>query len=199
MLDLQLYYSGTRFCSVIEMSASLREMIVICCLCLSLGQVGFNDLIYATALFFHDFLVFGCWFSVHSCCLRQPILFMKLSEPPAVLNWCWLGLHTFVSVDGFVMTSSLILFLIVQRSDVEMFFFYQYKLCKVKKLSTAAKGVPYLVTHDARTIRYPHPDIKSHDTCVVDIATGKITKFTKFEIGACFEDVWNKLHLHISD
>lgn len=53
----------------------------------------------------------------------------------------------------------------------------------MKKLGTAAKGVPYLVTHDARTIRYPHPDIKVHDTAIVDIATGKITSFVKFEIG----------------
>ncbi|XP_039268154.1 small ribosomal subunit protein eS4, Y-like [Styela clava] len=59
----------------------------------------------------------------------------------------------------------------------------KYKLCKVKKLGTAAKGVPFLVTHDARTIRYPHPDVKVHDTVAVDIATGKIISHTKFEIG----------------
>merc|ERR1712168_1302678 len=33
-----------------------------------------------------------------------------------------------------------------------------YKLCKVKKVGTGRKGVPFLVTHDARTIRYPNPD-----------------------------------------
>merc|ERR1711972_892536 len=35
----------------------------------------------------------------------------------------------------------------------------KYKLCKVKKVSTGQKAVPYLVTHDARTIRYPDPDV----------------------------------------
>merc|ERR1712096_13103 len=42
-----------------------------------------------------------------------------------------------------------------------------YKLCKVKKVGTGRKGVPFLVTHDARTIRYPNPDIKVHDTVMV--------------------------------
>ena len=60
---------------------------------------------------------------------------------------------------------------------------WQYKLCKVKKVGTGRKGVPFLVTHDARTIRYPNPDIKVHDTVMVDIATGKITQFIKFEPG----------------
>ncbi|XP_078492775.1 small ribosomal subunit protein eS4-like isoform X2 [Ciona intestinalis] len=59
----------------------------------------------------------------------------------------------------------------------------KYKLCKVKKVATAPKGVPYLVTHDARTIRYPNPDIKVHDTVVVDIASGKITGFVHLDSG----------------
>jgi len=59
----------------------------------------------------------------------------------------------------------------------------KYKLCKVKKVSTGQKAVPFLVTHDARTIRYPNPDIKVHDTVVVDIATGKITSSVKFDSG----------------
>jgi small subunit ribosomal protein S4e len=36
------------------------------------------------------------------------------------------------------------------------------------------KKVPYLITHDARTIRYPDPHIKSNDTVRVDIESGKI-------------------------
>ncbi|GAA97883.1 uncharacterized protein L969DRAFT_52681 [Mixia osmundae IAM 14324] len=40
----------------------------------------------------------------------------------------------------------------------------QYKLCKVKKVQLGAKGVPYLVTHDGRTIRYPDPAIKVNDS-----------------------------------
>ena len=53
----------------------------------------------------------------------------------------------------------------------------------MRKVATGPKGVPYLSTHDARTIRYPDPDIKVHDTVVVDIKSGKITQFVKFETG----------------
>jgi small subunit ribosomal protein S4e len=59
----------------------------------------------------------------------------------------------------------------------------KFKLCKVKRVSMAPKGVPFIVTHDGRTIRYPHPDIGHHDTVVLDIATGKITDFVKFDTG----------------
>lgn len=58
-----------------------------------------------------------------------------------------------------------------------------YKLCKVKNLTTGLRAVPYIVTHDGRTIRYPHPDIRRNDTAMVEIATGKVIKFIKFEIG----------------
>ncbi|XP_070567525.1 small ribosomal subunit protein eS4 [Ptychodera flava] len=59
----------------------------------------------------------------------------------------------------------------------------KYKLCKVRKVSVAPKGVPFIVTHDARTIRYPDPLIKVNDTVKVDISTGKITEFIKFDSG----------------
>lgn len=58
-----------------------------------------------------------------------------------------------------------------------------YKLCKVKKVQLGAKGIPFIVTHDGRTIRYPDPLIKVNDTVKVDIATGKATDFVKFEVG----------------
>ncbi len=45
------------------------------------------------------------------------------------------------------------------------------------------KKVPYLITHDARTIRYPNPHIKANDTIQVDIATGKIQEHIKFDTG----------------
>merc|ERR1712055_938533 len=51
----------------------------------------------------------------------------------------------------------------------------KYKLCKVKKNMVGTKGVPSLVTHDARTIRYPDPLIKVNDTVRIDLDTGKIT------------------------
>jgi len=59
----------------------------------------------------------------------------------------------------------------------------KFKLCQVKQLATGAKKIPYVVTHDGRTIRYPDPLIKVNDTIKLDIETGKITDFLKFELG----------------
>mmetsp|Transcript_15371 Transcript_15371/g.17109 ORF Transcript_15371/g.17109 Transcript_15371/m.17109 type:complete len:264 (+) Transcript_15371:55-846(+) len=58
-----------------------------------------------------------------------------------------------------------------------------FKLGKVKRLGIAKKGIRYLVTHDGRTIRYPHPDIRPMDTVKIDIKTGKISQFVKYEVG----------------
>merc|ERR1712121_7121 len=49
----------------------------------------------------------------------------------------------------------------------------KYKLCKIKKVSVGPKGVPFVVTHDGRTIRYPDPLVKVNDSVQVDLATGK--------------------------
>ncbi|KAF4689453.1 40S ribosomal protein S4, X isoform [Perkinsus olseni] len=59
-----------------------------------------------------------------------------------------------------------------------------YKLCRVKKVYMGSKGVPYANTHDGRTIRYPDPEIKENDSVRIDIQTGKVLDFLKFEIGA---------------
>jgi small subunit ribosomal protein S4e len=59
-----------------------------------------------------------------------------------------------------------------------------YKLCRVAKVYITAKKIPVMVTHDARTIRYPDPDVKVNDTVKVNIATGKMSDIIKFEIGA---------------
>merc|ERR1719160_1117893 len=53
----------------------------------------------------------------------------------------------------------------------------------VKDVAKGAKGVTYCVTHDGRTIRFPDPAIKTHDTVKVNIETGKIEDFVKFEQG----------------
>jgi len=58
-----------------------------------------------------------------------------------------------------------------------------YKLCRVKKVQRGPKGIPYAITHDGRTIRYPDPEIKTNDTVRLDLATGKILDFVKFEPG----------------
>jgi len=58
-----------------------------------------------------------------------------------------------------------------------------YKLCKVKKIQQGPKRVPYAITQDGRTLRYPDPDVKANDTVRVDIASGKILDHVKFEAG----------------
>jgi hypothetical protein len=50
------------------------------------------------------------------------------------------------------------------------------KLCRVVNEVTAAKGVPTVVTHDGRTLRYPDPLIKKDDTVKIDLATGKVRR-----------------------
>ncbi|KAI9927933.1 40S ribosomal protein S4 [Aspergillus wentii] len=59
----------------------------------------------------------------------------------------------------------------------------EFKLCKVKRVQLGKGGIPFLVTHDARTIRYPDPAIKVNDTVKVDVATGKISDFVRFDTG----------------
>ncbi|KAG5456883.1 MAG: ribosomal protein S4 X-linked, partial [Olpidium bornovanus] len=51
------------------------------------------------------------------------------------------------------------------------------------KVALGARGIPFIVTHDGRTIRYPDPLIKVNDTVKFDLETGKITDFVKFETG----------------
>jgi small subunit ribosomal protein S4e len=76
-----------------------------------------------------------------------------------------------------------------------------YKLARVKSAQSAKKAsigrnpfkhgpeaaIPYIVTHDGRTIRYPDPIIKSNDTVKIDLKTNKIIGHLKFEVGnLCF-------------
>ena len=42
-----------------------------------------------------------------------------------------------------------------------------FKLCKVKRKALGKNKIPYIVTHDGRTIRYPHPEIKKNDSIKV--------------------------------
>jgi len=73
----------------------------------------------------------------------------------------------------------------------------QMKLCRVTNVAKANKAtighnpfqpgqagaIPFLTTHDGRTIRYPDPLIKKNDTVQVDLKTGKITGYLKFDTG----------------
>ena len=45
------------------------------------------------------------------------------------------------------------------------------------------KGIPFVSTHDGRTLRYPDPLIKVYDTVKLDLETGKIVDFFKFDVG----------------
>merc|ERR1712227_801108 len=60
----------------------------------------------------------------------------------------------------------------------------QFKLCRIAKVSVGAKNVPYVSTHDGRTVRYPDPNAKMHDVIKVNIASGKAEDLIKFEVGA---------------
>merc|ERR1719436_848636 len=59
----------------------------------------------------------------------------------------------------------------------------KYKYCKVVKQAYTRKGIPYIVTHDGRTIRYHDPIIKVNDTVKVSILTGKVVDIFKFDVG----------------
>jgi small subunit ribosomal protein S4e len=72
-----------------------------------------------------------------------------------------------------------------------------FKLCRVIKIGVGSKAsigrnplhqaqagaVPYAVTHDGRTVRYPDPLAKSGDTIKLDLTTGKTVDTLKFEPG----------------
>ena len=60
----------------------------------------------------------------------------------------------------------------------------QWKLCKVVRKVLGKNKVPYVVTHDGRTIRYPHPDINKNDTLKYNFATGDVETVIKFDNGA---------------
>jgi len=73
----------------------------------------------------------------------------------------------------------------------------QYKLLRVLQVSTGNKAtigrnpfhsgqaavIPYVRTHDARTIRFADPNIKTHDTVKFNLATGKVEGHLKFDVG----------------
>jgi len=73
----------------------------------------------------------------------------------------------------------------------------KYKLARVIRVCTANKAsigrnpfkqgqaaaIPYMVTHDGRTIRYPDPLVKANDSIKLDVDTGKVSGHLKFEPG----------------
>lgn len=83
-----------------------------------------------------------------------------------------------------------------------------FKLCKIKKIGKAKKAsigknpfmngmksaIPYAVTTDGRTLRYPDPSIKANDTIQFDLVNSRIEKFVKFEPGNISYVVRGKNH-----
>lgn len=59
----------------------------------------------------------------------------------------------------------------------------KFKLCKINKRAMGPNKIPYIVTHDGRTLRYPRPDIKVLDTIKLNIETGEIVDVYRFESG----------------
>ena len=53
----------------------------------------------------------------------------------------------------------------------------------MKRNYIGTNKIPYLTTHDGRTVRYPDPQIRVNDTIQLDIASGKITDHIRFESG----------------
>ncbi len=51
----------------------------------------------------------------------------------------------------------------------------EFKLCKIKRKVLGKNKIPYVVTHDGRTIRFPHPDIKKNDTVKVSNTPFRLT------------------------
>eukprot|EP01129_Flabellula_baltica_P003526 TRINITY_DN13283_c0_g1_i1.p1 TRINITY_DN13283_c0_g1~~TRINITY_DN13283_c0_g1_i1.p1 ORF type:complete len:261 (+),score=64.06 TRINITY_DN13283_c0_g1_i1:53-835(+) len=58
-----------------------------------------------------------------------------------------------------------------------------FKLLKVKRAQMGPGGIPYIATHDGRTIRYPHPDIKVNDVVRYNLESGEIEKHIPFTVG----------------
>ncbi len=59
----------------------------------------------------------------------------------------------------------------------------KFKLLKVKTKAVGANKYPYIVTHDGRTIRFPHPEIEEGDTLKFDLEKGQISTWFKNEPG----------------
>jgi small subunit ribosomal protein S4e len=59
----------------------------------------------------------------------------------------------------------------------------KHKLCKITKKSVGPNKIPYIVTHDGRTIRFPNPAIQVLDSVKIDIALGTIVDHVAFETG----------------
>jgi small subunit ribosomal protein S4e len=72
-----------------------------------------------------------------------------------------------------------------------------YKLCRVTRVGVGSKSaigrmpglagqagaIPYLTTHDGRTIRFADPAVRVNDTVKFDLTSGKVVGHLKFDVG----------------
>jgi small subunit ribosomal protein S4e len=58
-----------------------------------------------------------------------------------------------------------------------------FKLGRVVQARTGPGGVPFIVTHDGKTMRYPDPHVKVMDTVKIDLKSMRPVEVIKFEIG----------------
>ena len=58
-----------------------------------------------------------------------------------------------------------------------------FKLCKIVNKFIGKSKIPFIVTHDGRTFRYPDPNIKVNDTLKLNLVENKIMESLPFEIG----------------
>lgn len=59
----------------------------------------------------------------------------------------------------------------------------RFKLCRVQQQRVGPGGIPFISTHDGRTVRYCDPIIKKTDTVKIEIATGKVVDIVKMDVG----------------
>ena len=70
-------------------------------------------------------------------------------------------------------------FTLIKVNDKEA----NFNLCKIVKKAVGPNKIPYIVTHDARTIRFPHPDINEGDTVKYDLENSQILSWISNEPG----------------
>jgi len=60
----------------------------------------------------------------------------------------------------------------------------KFKLGKVVTSRMGPGGIPFIVTHDGKTMRYPDPDTKVLDSVKINLETMRPVELLKFEVGA---------------
>jgi len=58
-----------------------------------------------------------------------------------------------------------------------------FKLCKIKRRVMGQNKIPYLITHDARCLRYPDPAITVYDSVKINLKSGAVEETYPLEIG----------------